>query len=119
MHRTFPKGVKARPGKRKATREEERWIKAALDFGCWACVMDGHAPRPTAYHHVVIGNRRLGHLFGYGLCDPGHHQNGQALGLISRHPHKAQFEARYGTDMEITGHLKVRLGFFASYEVTA
>jgi hypothetical protein len=120
MHRTFPKGVRARPGKRKPTREEERWIKAALNFGCWACVLDGHAPRPTAYHHIVVGGRRLGHLFGFGLCDPGHHQNG-GQDFISRHPNKAQFEARYGTELEILAKLKVRLGFFdsASYEEAA
>lgn len=121
MHKTFPKGAKARPGKRSQTREEERWIGAALRYGCVACIADGHASREPAYHHILRGGIRLGHLFGFGLCDPGHHQNGEHIGLISRHPNKAAFEAQYGKELDILAQLKVELGFFdkASYEEAA
>jgi hypothetical protein len=34
-----------------------------------------------------------------GLCDPGHHQGApKSSGEVSRHPNKAAFEARYGTE---------------------
>lgn len=117
----IPKGVKARPGKRSRTVEEDRWIDAALDYGCVACIADGNESRVAEYHHIVVGGRRLGHLFGFGLCRPGHHQDGIALGIVSRHPFKARFEARYGRELDILAGLKVRLGFFdsASYQQEA
>ncbi len=113
----FPKGPKHRPGKRSPTKEEERWLGAIVRHGCIACIKDGHDPRPTAVHHILRGGVRMGHLFSLPLCDPGHHQNGAPLGLISRHPNKAAFEARYGTEWELLAELKVTLGFFDKYEV--
>ena len=89
------------------------------DYGCIACRIDGHAPRETAVHHIVDGGRRLGHLFSLPLCQPGHHQDGQQFGLISVHPWKARFEARYGTQMELLATLKLELGYFDKYEVIA
>jgi hypothetical protein len=50
------------------------------------------------------------------LCDPGHHQNGAQLGLVSRHPYKARFEARYGAEFELLAKLKAELGVFSSAE---
>lgn len=113
----FPKAVKARSGKRTPTKEEKRWMDAIVDHGCIACRLDGHEPRPTAVHHILRGGVRMGHLFSLPLCDPGHHQGGQPLSLISRHPDKAAFEERYGTEMELLAQLKVELGFFDEYIV--
>jgi hypothetical protein len=112
-----PKSIKAKPGKRAPTVEEKRWMDAIVEHGCIACVLDGHSPRPTAVHHILRGGRRIGHLFTLPLCDPGHHQNGDSLGLVSRHPNKARFEAKYGKEMDLLAALKVKLGFFdqASY----
>lgn len=113
-----PKGIEAKPGKRTPNALEARWMASIVEYGCIACRMDGHAPRPTAVHHIVDGGRRLGHLFTLGLCDPGHHQNGGALGLISRHPYKARFEKRYGTELELLAKLKVALGAFDDWRIT-
>jgi len=104
--RAHPKGEKARPGKRAPTIEETRWLDAIVRYGCIACRLDGMQPRPTAVHHIVDGGRRLGHLFSLGLCDPGHHQGGESLGLVSRHPWKARFEQRYGTEMDLLAFLR-------------
>jgi hypothetical protein len=114
-----PKGIKAKPGKRTPTALEADWIVKAVAFGCVACWLDGVRSATPAYHHIVVGNRRLGHLFGFGLCDPGHHQHGQQLGLISRHPWKARFEAKYGTEFELLAKLKQELGVFDHAEYTA
>jgi hypothetical protein len=118
MHRTFPKGVKARPGKRTPTKEEARWMDQIVEYGCIACRIDGHAHRPTVPHHILRGQRRLGHLFTLPLCDPGHHQGGEPDGLLSFHPWKAQFEARYGTQFELLAQVKVALGYFSEAEYT-
>ena len=101
-----PKGEKAKPGKRAPTAEERRWMDWIVRRGCIACWLDSLPPRPTAVHHILRGGVRMGHLFTLGLCDPGHHQSGQSLGMVSRHPWKAQFEARYGTEMQLLAILQ-------------
>lgn len=108
----FPKDVAAKPGKRAPTVVEQKWMDAISRFGCVACWLDGRQPRPTAVHHILRGGRRIGHLFSLPLCDPGHHQNGAALGLVSRHPFKARFEAKYGTELELLARLKKELGVY-------
>ena len=104
-----PKGEKAKPGKRAPTKDEAEWMRAIVAYGCIACRLDGHAPRPTAVHHILRGGVRMGHKYTIGLCDPGHHQGGGPLGLLSRHPYKARFEARYGTELQLLAHLDIVL----------
>lgn len=101
-----PKGIKARPGKRAPTVAERAWMDAIVRYGCIACWIDGSGLRPAAVHHIVEGNRRLGHLFTLPLCDPGHHQNGAQFGMISRHPWKARFEKQYGAEMDLLRELQ-------------
>jgi hypothetical protein len=107
--RAVPKHVKARPGKRAPTVNEREWMDAIVEHGCIACWLDGHQPRPCCPHHIISGGRRLGHLFTIPLCDPGHHQNGAPLGLICRHPYKARFESRYGTEFALLKQLQIVL----------
>lgn len=104
----MPKAVKAKPGKRAPTVAESAWMDAITALGCIACLIDGHPGTPGAVHHLLQGGRRIGHLFTICLCDPGHHQNGQQLGKVSRHPWKARFEEQYGTEqalLELTEQL--------------
>lgn len=110
--------VKSKPGKGAPTVVEKKWLDAITNYGCVACHIDGHPPRPTAVHHILRGGRRIGHLFSIGLCDPGHHQGGAEFGLISRHPYKARFEARYGTELDLLATLKTRLGFFDDWKAS-
>lgn len=106
----IPKAEKAKPGKRTPNAEERAWMDAIVRFGCIACWLDGLGFRPCAVHHLLRGGRRIGHLFTIGLCDPGHHQNGQQLGMVSRHPWKARFEAKYGTEAELLARLRAEIG---------
>lgn len=96
-----PKEPAAKPGKRAPTVEEAAWMASIVSLGCIACLLDGCLPRPTAVHHILRGGRRIGHMATLPLCDPGHHQGGQPLGLISRHPWKARFEKLYGAEMDL------------------
>lgn len=96
-----PKGEKAKPGKRAPNADERRWMDFIVAHGCICCRLDGHHLRPTAVHHILRGGVRMGHLHTLGLCDPGHHQNGQQFGMVSRHPDKARFEQRYGTEQHL------------------
>jgi len=97
----MPKGPKAKPGKHAPTVAEAAWMNAITALGCIACLTEGHPETPGAVHHILRGGQRLGHMFTICLCDPGHHQNGQQFGKVSRHPFKARFEAAYGTEMEL------------------
>jgi hypothetical protein len=90
------------------TKAEREWMAWCVNFGCIACYRDGNMGEPALPHHIVSGNRRMGHLFTLPLCDPGHHQNGEPRGMISRHPWKARFEAKYGTEMELLDWLRKR-----------
>lgn len=108
-----PKAIKARPGKRAPTVEERAWLDAIVSYGCVACRIDGYGYVPPAVHHIVRGGRRLGHLFSLPLCDPGHHQNGADRGFISRHPWKARFEARYGSEESLLRTVQKETGVVA------
>lgn len=102
-----PKGEKAKPGKGAPNKQERDWMDFIVRHGCIACWLDGQPARPTAVHHILRGGLRMGHMHTLPLCDPGHHQGGQPLGLVSRHPHKARFEAMYRTEQELLEHLRL------------
>lgn len=94
----IPKAEKAKPGKRTPTAAESAWMDSITVLGCIACLIDGHPGTPGAVHHILRGGQRIGHMHTICLCDPGHHQNGQQFGKVSRHPWTARFEAQYGTE---------------------
>lgn len=104
-----PKSPKAKPGKGTPNKAEAEWMSRITRLGCIACLIDGHPGTPGAVHHIVEGNRRLGHLFTIALCQPGHHMDGQSAGKISRHPFKARFEKQYGTESELLARTKSEL----------
>lgn len=105
----FPKGEPAKPGKRSPTKDERAWMDAIVQYGCIACRKDGRGYVLPAVHHILRGGLRIGHKFTLPLCDPGHHQGGQQMGLISRHPWKARFEQQYGSEQFLLDELKAVL----------
>lgn len=78
-------------------------------LGCIACQLENRVGRPAQVHHLVEGNKRLGHRYTLGLC-PWHHV-GEEQGIMSNwgmkhlgpsvHKHKRAFEERYGTQREL------------------
>lgn len=104
------KEVKAKPGKRAPTTAEREWMANIVAYGCVACRMDGFGVVPPAVHHILRGGRRIGHLFTLPLCDPGHHQGGSSRGMVSRHPWKARFEQRYGSEDFLLRKLQAEIG---------
>lgn len=103
------KEPKGKAGKYAPNAEERAWMDAIVAYGCVACHIDGHGFTPPAVHHILRAGRRIGHLFTLPLCDPGHHQGGQSKGVVSRHPWKAKFEAKYGTEVELLASLRSTL----------
>lgn len=99
-----PKGMATKPGKRTPTVAEAAWMDAITTIGCIACLLDDRPNTPGVVHHILSGGQRMGHMFSICLCQPGHHMDGQQKGLISRHPFKAQFERRYGSERALLAH---------------
>lgn len=105
-------GARARrtgQGKVVPSAAERAWMGQVAAFGCVVCWRQHGARTPCAVHHILAGGRRMGHLFTIGLCDPGHHQGGDRVLKISRHPDKARFEQAYGTELELLDYLRAAL----------
>jgi hypothetical protein len=83
------------------------------DTGCIACRKDGH-DTPASVHHIVQGNRRLGHLFTIGLCPEHHKSDGRIVPSI--HNQRRQFVHRYGSELELLAELQVALGVYDKVE---
>lgn len=91
------------------TKAEREWMARIADLGCVACRKDGEAT-PASVHHIVQGNRRLGHLFTLPLCPP-HHQ-GDGHRVPSVHFAKRTFVQRYGSELELLAGLQVEFGIY-------
>ncbi len=98
--------ARLKPKKVAPTAEESRWMAAIADLGCCVCMKFHQVHTPAAVHHIVEGSRRLGHFYTIPLCDPGHHQNSNLVEKISRHPYKARFEKKYGTEYELLEYVQ-------------
>jgi hypothetical protein len=105
----LPKGETARPGKRAPTVAEREWMDRIVAWGCVACWLDGMGRVEPCVHHILRGGRRMGHLFTLPLCGA-HHQHDTASGLIARHPFKARFEEKYGSESKLLEWLRLEIG---------
>jgi hypothetical protein len=99
-----PRAKRMKSGKVAPTAAEKKWMAAIVEMGCCVCLKFHQVRTPAAVHHIVEGQRRLGHMFTIPLCDPGHHQNTSTPQKISRHPTKKRFEQAYGTEYELLAY---------------
>ena len=69
-------------------------------LGCIVCHGEG-VYSECDLHHLLRGGRRIGEDFVISLC-PNHHRSGlNTAEVISRHPWKRAFEAKYGTEFQL------------------
>ena len=80
------------------TNQEQEWQDSCRMLGCVVCALQGHFHTPAAIHHLISGGRKISELHTIPLCEPGHHQKGDGVIKISRHPTHARFTQAYGTD---------------------
>lgn len=81
------------------TKAEKEWMRDITELGCIVCRIQGRGHVPAAVHHILLGGQRTDHFQTIPLCDPGHHQGApKSSGEVSRHPNRARFEERYGTE---------------------
>ena len=113
----------AHKGYVRPTRAESARITLMLDIlPCAACIVEAvkiagwPAARPEC-HHIVEGNKRLGHLYTIPLC-PGHHRgawNREQRQFIGKGPvalsdGRKLFVARYGTERGMWVWTQAQLG---------
>ena len=91
------------------TKPEAAWMARIAELGCIACRKDGISS-PASVHHIVQGNRRLGHLFTLPLCHLHHQGDGRMVPSV--HFAKRSFAARYGAELDLLAELQVELGVY-------
>ena len=102
----------------KPTKAQAARMDAIVEFGCIACYLDAtRAGRlavsvPCEVHHMLSGNKRIGHDATVGLCKP-HHVGISTSPVIrtrqgrlntwgpSWHKERRAFRERYGSDAEL------------------
>ena len=91
---------------RNPTKAEKEWMGKVADMGCIICLNEHHVFSPAAIHHIDGKTKEGAHLRILPLCWL-HHQSGRNdIECVSRHPHKAEFERRYGTENELLEQIK-------------
>jgi len=86
--------------KRKPTKEESRYIEAALEQGCILC------GKPAQFHHLP-GARPNSLAMGYALC-PEHHTGMEYPGQ-SIHSNRLLFTQKYGSELELMQKSMIRV----------
>lgn len=94
------------------TKAERERIERMKMLGCICCYMFGLWVHPEV-HHIVVGNKRLGHWYTIPLC-PGHHRGawgvlyaGQRIALSDG---SKRFTEAFGTERELWKKVQDKLG---------
>lgn len=86
---------------RTPTVAESKHMNAVASYGCIVCYLFHGVYSPAAIHHIDGKTKPGAHFKVLGLCGL-HHQGGKdCTEYTSRHPYKARFKARYGTEQEL------------------
>jgi hypothetical protein len=73
-------------------------IERIKQLPCVACLQLGYVTYGVDAHHILSGGRRIGDDHVLPLCGI-HHRGGRNDGdVVSRHPWRKAFIARYGTE---------------------
>jgi hypothetical protein len=92
------------------TRKEKIFHSRIAAIGCIACLLDGNHNPVVSIHHIDGRTKPGAHMKVLPLC-AGHHQDGTGNpGLIAVHPYKAQFEDRYGKQMDLLAKCNELIG---------
>ena len=86
---------------RTPTREEQRWMDDVRELGCIVCRKFQSTYAPAEIHHVDGKSKPGAHFHVLPLCYWHHREGNESVMYVSRHPHKARFEAAYGTEQQL------------------
>lgn len=82
--------------------------KLLLDLGCIVCLIHEHAWTPPEIHHPY-GRTKDGNQKTIGLCFYHHREGSDCDAYTSRHPFKARFIERYGSEEYLLEETNKRL----------
>ena len=79
----------------------QAYMRDIKSLGCIVCRMTGKGPTPADAHHILRSGRRIDDFHTIPLCGPHHRSGLNTEQVVSRHPWRREFEARYGTEEEL------------------
>ena len=86
-------------------------MDAATRHGCIVCRLHHDTYSPATIHHIDGKTKPGAHLDSIPLCYL-HHQGGaDCAEYTSRHPYKARFVARYGTEQALLEATRLRINW--------
>ena len=91
---------------KKPNKAEQQWLDKLKEHGCCVCKNEMGLYSPCEIHHINGGSN---HLDAIGLCMLHHRGQANTPEYVSRHPFKAEFEARYGSEDELLLRLRGEL----------
>jgi hypothetical protein len=91
---------------RTPTAKERKWMNAITQLGCIVCLLDRGVKSPTQIHHIDGKTKPDAHLNSIPLCYLHHQAGTDCCEYVSRHPYKARFVARYGTEQHLLAETK-------------
>ena len=95
---------------RNPNKAEKEWLAKITRLGCIVCWLEHGVETQASPHHIAGKTKPGAHMKTIPLCGL-HHQGGQDCPeYTSRHPHKARFEARYGTEDYLLEKTKELIG---------
>lgn len=104
---------------RTASRADEERFAALVDLGCVVCRLYLRIYTPPEIHHLY-GKTRVGaHQQTIPLCYRHHREGSDCKAYTSRHPHRARFEDRYGTEIELLEMTNTLLAKIADLQSSA
>ena len=83
------------------TNEERDFQRDVRACGCIVCWVDMRIFSEGDIHHILNGDRKAGEMKVLCLC-PSHHRAGlKGPTIVSRHPYRARFVEKYGSEEEL------------------
>ena len=95
------------------TKAEKLYHDELRELGCIVCILESGTYTPPQIHHRNGKTKDGAHMDVLGLCYCHHmadQQQPKSPLYVSRHPHKAMFEERYGTEQYLQEQTALYLG---------
>jgi len=92
---------------KKPNKQEQKWINAIKEYGCVICKKHRGVFTTPEIHHTTGGNN---HIDALPICFFDHNSRLRNDEVVSRHPYKAEFARRYGSDAELLEFMRAEIG---------
>jgi len=99
---------------RAPTKAEQLHMSKVAALGCVCCRLDKGIESPAIIHHCKGKTIPNAHFYVLPLCYLHHTSGADCDKYTSRHPHKARFEQRYGTEQHLIEWVANQIG--AAYD---